>query len=217
PAGVRIRRPADRGATAAASLGMSVGQLAARLRELAKFQSGGSPVVTVYLNTAWVDDHQRERTRIFVTNAYAEAPDPGRAGAASRAGVGGEAQLWLAWQACGGTSGGVVLGCHTTGLREMFPLRLPFEDTFVVDARPYVRPLAGLVDDTPPVLVVFVDGVSARPGRPRRQRRGRGGEARGRERARSPQDRGLGRAGAEPLSAPHPRASRAALRGHGGR
>src|SRR5439155_304721 len=40
--------------------------------------------------------------------------------------------------------------------------RVPFDDTFVVDARPYVRQLAGIVDDTPPALIVLADGVSAR-------------------------------------------------------
>jgi len=56
----------------------------------------------------------------------------------------------------------VLFACGSASLRELLPLRVPFDDTFVVDARPYVRPLAGIVDDTPPALIVFADGVSAR-------------------------------------------------------
>jgi len=52
---------------------MSAVDFRQRLRELARFESSGSPVVSVYLNTEWVDEHQRERARIFVKNALAEA------------------------------------------------------------------------------------------------------------------------------------------------
>ena len=52
---------------------MSVVGFRQRLRELARFESSGSPVVSVYLSTEWVDEHQRERARIFVKNALAEA------------------------------------------------------------------------------------------------------------------------------------------------
>jgi len=54
---------------------MSTVDLRTRLRELARFESDGAPVVSVYLNTEWVDEHQRERARIFVKNALAEARD----------------------------------------------------------------------------------------------------------------------------------------------
>src|SRR5438445_349922 len=52
---------------------MSAVDFRQRLRELARFEPSGSPVVSVYLNTEWVDEHQRERVRIFVKNALAEA------------------------------------------------------------------------------------------------------------------------------------------------
>src|SRR2546426_54800 len=52
---------------------MSAVDFRRRLRELARFEPSGSPVVSVYLNTEWVEEHQRERVRIFVKNALAEA------------------------------------------------------------------------------------------------------------------------------------------------
>jgi len=141
---------------------VSAVDLRTRLRELARFESAGSPVVSVYLNTEWVDEHQRERARIFVKNALAEAR--------GRRWADGDDLDWIERQgktlveraAFEGANGAVLFACGSANLRELFPLRVAFDDTFVVDARPYVRPLAGILDDTPPSLVVFVDGASAR-------------------------------------------------------
>ena len=35
-------------------------ELTRELRELAKFTAGGMPVISVYLDTQWRDQHQRE-------------------------------------------------------------------------------------------------------------------------------------------------------------
>ena len=37
-----------------------------RLAELAKLPPASRPVVSVYLNTCWADEDQRERVRIFL-------------------------------------------------------------------------------------------------------------------------------------------------------
>ena len=57
---------------------------------------------------------------------------------------------------------GVVLFSGGDGLREVVPVRTAFDDAFVVKARPHVRPLAGVIEEIVPALVVFVDGVHAR-------------------------------------------------------
>jgi hypothetical protein len=44
----------------------------------------------------------------------------------------------------------------------VLPVRVAFEDTFVVADAPHLRPLAELAEETPPVLIVFVDAESAR-------------------------------------------------------
>lgn len=36
------------------------------LQELAKFSAGPLPVISVYLNTQWHDQHQRERVTTFL-------------------------------------------------------------------------------------------------------------------------------------------------------
>jgi len=45
----------------------------ARLAELARRPPGARPVVSVYLNTRWTDENQRERVRIFLKNRLREA------------------------------------------------------------------------------------------------------------------------------------------------
>jgi peptide chain release factor subunit 1 len=138
-----------------------VNDLRARLAELARLEPP-RPVVSVYLNTEWADEQQRERARIFLKNALGEARARGWADAADLDWVEATGRALIEREAHEGANGAVLFACQAGGLREVHPLRVPFEDTFVVDAKPYVRPLAGVVDDTPPSLVVFVNGESAR-------------------------------------------------------
>jgi protein required for attachment to host cells len=141
---------------------MSAVDFRQRLRELARFESSGSPVVSVYLNTGWVDEHQRERVRIFVKNALAEARGRRWADRDDLDWIERQSGTLIERGVFEDANGAVLFACGSASLRELLPLRVPFDDTFVVDARPYVRPLAGIVDDTPPALIVFADGVSAR-------------------------------------------------------
>ena len=47
--------------------------LRARMAELAKIGKTEAPVVSVYLDTRWSDEHQRDRVRIFLKNGIAKA------------------------------------------------------------------------------------------------------------------------------------------------
>ncbi len=42
--------------------------VAAKLQELARTAPGPAPVISVYLDTRWSDEHQRERVRVFLKN-----------------------------------------------------------------------------------------------------------------------------------------------------
>ena len=133
----------------------------ARLAELAKLPPSARPVVSVYLNTRWTDEDQRERVRIFLKNHLRQA----RAAAAppaeeDLAWIEAEAQR-LIGQVEFTDASGVALIAGGDRLREVLPVRAAFEDTFVIDGTPYLRPLAGVAQEIVPALVVFVDGVSA--------------------------------------------------------
>ena len=137
--------------------------LAARLRALSRMAPPPSPVVSVYLNTHWTDEHQRERARVFLKNEIRRA----------RAGATTELEADLAWverqgealveqSKCPNACAVALFGCRSAGLREVLPLRTPVDDFFVVAAAPHLRRLAAVLEATPLALIVLVDGVSAR-------------------------------------------------------
>src|SRR5438445_325584 len=148
---------------------MSAVDFRRRLRELARFEPSGSPVVSVYLNTEWVDEHQRERVRIFVKNALAEARGRRWADRDDLDWIERQSGTLIECAVFEDANGAVLFACGSASLRELLPLRVPFDDTFVVDARPYVRPLAGIAGvvagarhESSPVIADRAAGVLAR-------------------------------------------------------
>lgn len=132
------------------------------LRRLARLGEGSVPVVSVYLNTQWVDEHQRERVRVFLKSRLHEARQSGRAVGADLDWIEAQGRALVDRTLFVDANGVALFACEPAGLREVLPVRVPFEDTFVVDARPFLRPLARVVEETPAALVVFIDGTRAR-------------------------------------------------------
>jgi len=138
--------------------------LSERVAELSKIGPAPTPVVTVYLNTRWADEHQRGRVRIFLKNELAEA----RRGHGPRAAesdldwIEAQGEALLSQTAMPEASGVALFACEALGLREMLPSRVPFENTFAVAETPMLRPLAELGEKAPTTLVVFIDTESAR-------------------------------------------------------
>jgi peptide chain release factor subunit 1 len=135
-----------------------------RLVELAKITTAPAPVVSVYLDSRWADEHQRDRVRIFLKNELAEARRPHTIRAADADLDWVEAQgAALVERATGPEANGVALfACGALGLRDVLHARMPFENAFIVAPAPFLRPLAALLTAAPATLVVFVDGESAR-------------------------------------------------------
>jgi peptide subunit release factor 1 (eRF1) len=135
-----------------------------RLQDLARIGRASSPVVSVYLDTRWTDEHQRERVRVFLKQelrkARAAGPDPQLA--ADLEWVERQAAALVDQSAAPEAEGVALFACQPLGLREMLPLRMPVEDVFVVADSPHLRPLAAVLDAMPVTLLVFVDTESAR-------------------------------------------------------
>src|SRR2546425_628318 len=95
----------------------------ARLADLGKLPPSARPVVSVYLNTRWTDEDQRERVRIFLKNPLREA----------RAAAERPAEEDLAWIEAEGQriigqveftdASGVALVAGGERLREVLPVR----------------------------------------------------------------------------------------------
>ena len=136
----------------------------ARLTALAKITEAGAPVVSVYLNTHWTDEHQRDRVRVFLKREIARAREESRDGRldADLDWVEAQAESLVNQTAFRDARGVALFASQALALREVVPVRVPFEDTFVVAPRPYVMPLAAVGPEVPSAIVVFVDGESAR-------------------------------------------------------
>jgi peptide subunit release factor 1 (eRF1) len=137
---------------------------ATRLRQLAKISGPPSPVVSVYLNTRWADEHQRDRVRLFLASELRKARsatvDPGLASDLQWIETQGTA---LVEQRIVPDGDGVALfACHSVGLREMLPVRISPENSFVVAEAPYLTPLATHLVDAPSAVIAFVDTEHAR-------------------------------------------------------
>jgi peptide subunit release factor 1 (eRF1) len=136
----------------------------ARLTELARFQPAATPVVSVYLNTRWADEQQRERVRIFLKNELrkAQATETAAAIAEDLNWIQEQGKALIEQSTFPDAHGVALFACQSARLREVLPIRAPFDDTFVLDDTPFLQPLAAVADKAPVALVVFVDGTSAR-------------------------------------------------------
>jgi peptide subunit release factor 1 (eRF1) len=135
-----------------------------RLVELARIERAETPVISVYLNTHWADEHQRDRVRVFLKNELAKArrASSGRAAEGDLDWIEREGEALVAQSRFPDGHGVALFACQALHLHEVLPLRVPFPDRFVVAEAPFLRPLAAVLAENPSTLVVFVNTESAR-------------------------------------------------------
>lgn len=135
-----------------------------RLIRLAKIERAETPVVSVYLNTRWADEHQRDRVRVFLKNELSKArrAPSGRAAEADLDWIEQEGEALVAQARLPNAHGVALFACQALQLQEVLPVRVPFPDSFVVADAAFLRPLAEVLKESPSTLVVFVDTESAR-------------------------------------------------------
>ncbi len=176
---------------------MTPRQLEAALHELSPLRSYLEPIVSLYLDTRWSDEQQRERVRLFVRERgraerarHAESP---AAAAIGRTLDRVEAHASsLCEQRVDEARGGVaVFGCEALNLWRVLVFKRPMRNELSLDAMPHLLQLARLADDVEPTIVAcahwrgaqifqiaygeVVGEISAMGALPRRH--GEGGEA----------------------------------------
>jgi peptide chain release factor subunit 1 len=139
------------------------------LRELATFSAGTLPVISVYLNTQWRDQHQRERAATFLTRHIRQARLLPVDAETARASLEADLARLADWgeHLLRGTveiamPGYALFACYGADLWAELPAPVPFEDEFTVADCPTLRQLARLDEDYTNALVVLVDSRAAR-------------------------------------------------------
>jgi peptide chain release factor subunit 1 len=139
------------------------------LHDLAKFSAGRLPVISVYLNTQWRDQHQRERVTTFLRQHIHQAHLLTVDADAARQSLETDLARLTTWreQLVRGTveftmPGMALFTCYGADLWVELPAPMPFEDEFIVADRPALRQLARLDEDYTNALVVLVDSRAAR-------------------------------------------------------
>jgi peptide subunit release factor 1 (eRF1) len=138
--------------------------LAEQIVRLSKLKASTGPVVSVYLNTRWTDEHQRERTRLFLKGELHRAREasPGEDWADALGWIETEGEALISQARDADAHGVALFACPVLGLREVIPVRSPLENAVVLADRPFLRPLAAAAGETPATVVVFIDAESAR-------------------------------------------------------
>jgi len=144
-------------------------EITKELRELARFTAGEMPVVSVYLDTQWRDQHQRERVTTFLTGHVHQARALLLDSDAARQSLERDLEHIAQWgeerlrgTADISTPGVALFACHAADLWVEFPSPVPFEDEFSIADRPMLRQLVRLDEDYTNALLVMVDSRAAR-------------------------------------------------------
>lgn len=136
--------------------------LAAQFARLERLPAAHPGVVSVYLNTRWSDEHQRDRTRVFLTRELRRAREAGTAELEDLDWIEREGDLLVQQTAVPEADGVALFACRALGVREVIPVRVPFRERFVVAERPDLGALAEVLDEHASAMIVVVDGESAR-------------------------------------------------------
>lgn len=134
-----------------------------RIARLARLHAPDG-VVSVYLNTRWSDEHQRDRTRVFVREEVRRLQRAGATAGLDQAlgWIEAETDVRVGQGRDEAVHGVALFACPAAGVQEILAWRAPFEPAFVIADAPCLRPLAAMVGQCPPALVAFVDGERAR-------------------------------------------------------
>jgi peptide subunit release factor 1 (eRF1) len=138
------------------------------LSELARLRSGDEPIVSLYLDTRWSDEQQRERVRLFVQEkvrrTLAQYPEdsPGREGLARTLARIQEYVAEVTRQSHEPEKNGLALfACDGMSLWRVHFFRRSFVPELCTDHIPHLAQLARLADDEEPAIVVVPDSGGA--------------------------------------------------------
>jgi peptide chain release factor subunit 1 len=139
------------------------------IKKLARTEEGPYPFLSLYLNTKWDDEQQRERIRLFTKNQLKKGYDQLKDREDSRK-VFIEDQQQIERYVEGlvrraydeGVNGFAIFSCSGTKTFLTYPSIIPFENEFFLSDLPTLRPLVRLSSQYQNTLVVMVETDSAK-------------------------------------------------------
>jgi peptide chain release factor subunit 1 len=144
-------------------------EITTELRELARLATDIWPVISVYLDAQWRDQHQRQRAATFLARHVSQARSLAMDSEPARVSLENDLARIEEWGARLlrrtieiSTPGFALFACHGAELWVEFPAPVPFEDEFTIADHPVLRQLARLDENYTNVLVVLVDSHTAR-------------------------------------------------------
>jgi len=139
------------------------------IKKLARIEEGPYPFCSLYLNTKWDDEQQRERIRLFTKNQMKKALDQlkdredwQRAFAEDQQQIERCVEGLVRRTSVEGVNGFAIFSCSTTGTFLTYPSIIPYENEFSLSLLPVLRPLVKLSTQYQNTLAVMVETDSAK-------------------------------------------------------
>jgi peptide chain release factor subunit 1 len=139
------------------------------IKKLAHMEEGSYPFLSLYLNTKWVDEQQRERIRLFTKNQLKKGYDQLKDQEEQRKNFAEDQRLiekyveGLVRRAYDeGVHGLAIFSCSGAKTFLTYPSVVPFENEFFLSDLPMLQPLVRLSSQYQSTLAVMVDTDSAR-------------------------------------------------------
>ncbi len=139
------------------------------IKKLARLGEVSYPFFSLYLNTKWDDEQQRERIRLFIKNQLRRAYDQFKDREDWRNALTKDEQQiekyveGLVRRVYNEEMNGMaIFSCSGTGTFLTYPSIIPFENEWFISDLPILRPLVRLSSQYQNTLVVMVDTDSAR-------------------------------------------------------
>jgi peptide chain release factor subunit 1 len=139
------------------------------IKKLARIEEGPYPFVSLYLDTKWDDEQQRERIRLFIKNQLKKIHDQLKDREVWQKPFSedqkqiekyGEGLVRRAYDE--GVNGLAIFSCSGHGIFLTYPSIIPFENECFISDLPMLQPLIRLSSQYQDTLAVMVDTDSAR-------------------------------------------------------
>jgi len=139
------------------------------IKKLARIEEGPYPFCSLYLDTKWADEQQRERIRLFTKNQLKKASDQLKEREDWRRFFEGDQQLIERYveglvrrTLVEGVNGLAVFSCSGAQTFLTYPSFIPYENDFFLSDLPVLRPMVRLSSQYRNTLAVMVETDSAK-------------------------------------------------------